>query len=213
MEETYECNFFGVVPPIFKYDKACELNPRLYKVLFEGLSNDIENNWDDSPDKKHDQDSEGGSFLISPRDLHLHGIKPVNILMEWISSLIPRVTHYYSSPDPIEFNYDDYLPYSDNGGGKYNFDISRFKISHCWSVFYNKGDCVELHNHFPYALSFAYYVNMPKGSSPIMIDGEVIYPEEGQVVFFPGSSFHSVPPSKVSGRCMIAGNIMYVDKY
>ena len=157
-----------------------------------------------------------GSFLLSRHTIDKMKDGGSVIMFASMYGIVSPKPNLYPegiNPNPIEYKYEDYLPLSDNGGGKYNFDISRFKISHCWSVFYNKGDCVELHNHFPYALSFAYYVNMPEGSSPIMIDGEVIYPEEGQVVFFPGSSFHSVPPSKVSGRCMIAGNIMYVDKY
>ena len=102
---------------------------------------------------------------------------------------------------------------SDNGGGKYNFNIDAFKLVHCWSVFYNKGDCVEKHNHFPYSLSFCYYINTPEGSSPLIVDNEVVNVKEGQIVFFPSNTFHSVPTCDIDGRCGIAGNIMYLDIY
>ena len=70
---------------------------------------------------------------------------------------------------------------------------------------------MERHNHFPYALSFCYYVNLPSGSSPLVLNNEIINLKEGQVIFFLSSSYHSVPPTSVNGRCVIVGNIMYID--
>ena len=61
-------------------------------------------------------------------------------------------------------------------------------------------------------MSFVYYVRMPEGSSPLILDGEEILLPEGRVIFFLGHQFHSVPPSSADGRCIIAGNISYTFK-
>ncbi len=194
----------------FDYPYASQLNPRLYDVLFKCLPVDG-NATIHSPDKKHIQSDGSGHFLISSRDLHTKRIKEIDILLTWIGECIPIVAHNFSSPNPIEYKYEDYLPLSDNGGGKYNFNINAFKLTHCWSCYYNKGDCVEKHNHFPYSISFCYYVQTPENSSPLIVGDDVINVKEGQVIFFPSNTFHSVPVSQVNGRCGIAGNVMYVD--
>ena len=196
----------------YDYPNASELNPQLHRALFSNLPVRVGVAHTYSPDKKHEQTDGEGHFLISPRNLHQRGIREVDILLRWIGSLVPLVAHYYSSPNPSRYDYEDYLPLSDNGGGKYNFNINAFKLVHCWSVFYNKGDCVEPHNHFPYSLSFCYYIDTPDGSSSLIVDNEEINVQQGQIIFFSGNAFHSVPVSNVDGRCGIAGNIMYVDK-
>lgn len=197
----------------YNYPNAHELNPQLHKALFSKLPIRKKKERIYSPNKKHDQSDGEGHFLISPRNLHQRGITEVDILLRWIGGLIPIVSHNFSDPNPIEYKYEDYLPLSDNGGGKYNFNIDAFKLVHCWSVFYNKGDCVEPHNHFPYSLSFCYYVDTPEGSSPLIVDNEEINVKQGQIIFFSGNVFHSVPTSNIDGRCGIAGNIMYIDRY
>ena len=197
----------------YNYPDAETLNPKLYNALFSNLPIRKEKERIYSPDKKHVQSDGEGLFLISPRNLHTRGIKEVDTILQWIGSLVPLVAHKYSNPNSIEYKYEDYLPLSDNGGGKYNFNIDAFKLVLCWSVFYNKGDCVEKHNHFPYSLSFCYYINKPEGSSPLIVDNEVVNVKEGQIVFFPSNTFHSVPTCDIDGRCGIAGNIMYLDIY
>tara|TARA_B100000424_G_C22701892_1_gene382718 strand:- start:17 stop:622 length:606 start_codon:yes stop_codon:yes gene_type:complete len=196
---------------IFDYENSSELNPQLHEALFSNLPVRVGVAHTYSPDKKHKQSDGEGHFLISPRDLHQRDIHEVNILLRWIGSLVPLAAHRFSNPNPSKYDYEDYLPLSDNGGGKYNFNIDAFKLVHCWCVFYSKGDCVEPHNHFPYSLSFCYYIDTPEGSSPLIVDDEEINVKQGQVVFFPSNSFHSVPPCSVDGRCAIAGNIMYID--
>ena len=162
---------------IYAYPDAETLNPKLYKALPI---------WESKPVV--------GGGRKSNLDIHKKGIEEVNTILKWIGSLVPLVSHKYSNPSNIEFEYRDYLPPSDHGGGKYNFNIDAFNLSQCWSVLYNKGDGVEKHNHFPYALSFCYYVNMPDGSSPLILEDEVIHPKSGEVIFFLGSAYHSVPP-------------------
>ena len=153
-----------------------------------------------------------GGGRKSNLDIHKQGIEEVDVILNWIGSLIPVVSHNFSCPSDNEFDYRDYLPPSDHGGGKYNFNIEAFKLVHCWSVLYNKGDGVEKHNHYPYSLSFCYYVNVPDDSPPLIIEDKEVYPKEGEVIFFLGSTYHSVPPSNVDGRTVLVGNVMYVDK-
>ncbi len=177
------------------YPEAEIFNPKLYKVLPVWNSNPVV-----------------GGGLKSNLDLHKQGIEEVNTILRWIGGLIPVVSHNFSCPSGDVFNHRDYLPPSDHGGGKYNFNIDAFKLVHCWSVLYNKGDGVEKHNHYPYPLSFCYYVNVPDGSSPLIIEDIEVYPKEGEVIFFLGSQYHSVPSSNVHGRTVLVGNVMYVDK-
>ena len=179
---------------IYAYPDAETLNPKLYKALPI---------WESKPVV--------GGGRKSNLDIHKKGIEEVDTILKWIGSLVPLVSHKYSNPSNIEFEYRDYLPPSDHGGGKYNFNIEAFKLVHCWSVLYNKGDGVEKHNHYPYALSFCYYVNVPDGSSPLIIDDETVNVKEGEVIFFLGSTYHSVPTNDIDGRCALVGNVMYVD--
>ena len=170
-----------------------EFNQRLYKTLPV---------WDSKPVV--------GGGMKSNLDIHRKGIEEVDIILRWIGSLIPEVSHMFSCPSDIKYEYNDYIPLSDHGGGKYNFNIDSFKLVHCWSVLYNKGDGVEKHNHYPYSLSFCYYVNVPEGSSPLILEDNVIDVKEGEVIFFLGSAYHSVPSCDVDGRCVLVGNVLYV---
>ena len=173
-----------------------EFNQKLYKVLPV---------WDSNPVI--------GGGRKSNLDLHRKGIEEVDTILRWIGSLIPEVSHKYSNPNKTEFDHRDYLPPNDHGGGKYNFNIDAFKLVHCWSVLYNKGDGVERHNHYPYSLSFCYYVNVPEGSSPLILEDNVIDVKEGEVIFFLGSAYHSVPSCDIDGRCALVGNVLYIDKH
>jgi len=179
---------------IFDYENASELNPKLYEII---------SNYNTEP-------VVGGGWKTD-KDLHHKSIEELTTLLTWIGGLVPLVSHKYSNPHDVEYDPRDYARISDEGGGKYNFNIDAFKLVHCWGITYNKGDGVEKHNHFPYALSFCYYVNLPDGSSPLILENEEIYPKEGQVIFFLSNSYHSVAPCSVDGRCAVVGNIMYID--
>ena len=132
------------------------------------------------------------SFVDDNRDTN----KELDYCITWIESLIKYAVFSFANGE----EYD---------GGKLGFDTTPFNISECWGVLYNKGEGVERHNHFPQTISFVYYVRMPEGSSPLILDGEEILLPEGRVIFFLGSQWHSVPPTEVSNRCIIAGNIAY----
>ena len=82
-----------------------------------------------------------------------------------------------------------------------------YKIAISWGVVYNKGEGARKHSHEPYPMTFVYYVNLPEGSSPLIVEDEVINISSGELVVFSGNKFHEVPSSIVDSRCVIAGNI------
>ena len=127
-------------------------------------------------------------------DLHKKGIKEVSELITWINSVLPEVAAYYA-----RLRKHEYCGFNANG----------FKITHMWGIRYDKGDCVCSHNHFPYTLSLGYYIYTPKGCSPLKVNNKKINIKAGQCIFFLGSSWHSIEPDPVGGRCLIAANILY----
>ena len=85
-----------------------------------------------------------------------------------------------------------------------------FKIAEYWGMFYPMGSGATSHTHFPYPISFAYYVNVPKGSSPFTLDGDDIFVEDGMLIVFAGDMYHEVKKSKCEERSMISGNVIFV---
>ena len=78
-----------------------------------------------------------------------------------------------------------------------------------WFALYNRGDWVACHDHFPNLYSYVYFVDSPKGSSPLIIEGENINLVPGRIIFFLSHYYHWVPLNKCDGRCSIVGNILY----
>lgn len=78
-----------------------------------------------------------------------------------------------------------------------------------WGVMYNEGDYIGKHNHVS-SYSFSYYVNVPKGSSPLIFStsGHRVKPEVGKLVLFESRLDHYVPPNKGKQRCIISGNFV-----
>ncbi len=94
----------------------------------------------------------------------------------------------------------------------YSYLISgRGKIIHVnsWVARYDEGDSANDHNHHPIDFNYIYYVNCPKGSSPLILttSGTKIKAEEGKVIIFPGLTHHHVPKNKCNNRIVLAGNI------
>ena len=111
--------------------------------------------------------------------------KEVDNIIKWISNLITK----------------DFVP---DGG----FTL---KCSELWGVLYKEGDYITEHDHSPSLYSFSYYVNVPKGSSPLVFvtSGRKIKPEEGKLVIFESRLLHKVPTNKCKDRCVISGNFIY----
>ena len=85
----------------------------------------------------------------------------------------------------------------------------KFTVADYWGMYYDQGGGAVLHNHWPYPLSFGYYLRTPEGSSPLIIDDKSIQVVEGRLIIFAGHQSHEVPESEIRGRSMIAGNISY----
>ena len=78
-----------------------------------------------------------------------------------------------------------------------------------WIARYDKGDHTVDHDHHPLDFSYSYYINCPKGSSPLVFttSGKRIKAEDGKVVIFPGIIKHYVPKNRCDNRIVMAGNI------
>lgn len=92
--------------------------------------------------------------------------------------------------------------------GKNNSLTAKLQQVDCWGAVYNRGDYTETHNHNLNYLSFVYFVNTPKGSSPLVFttSNKKIKAEEGKVIIFNSSINHHVPKNKCDDRIIIAGN-------
>ena len=104
----------------------------------------------------------------------------------------------------------------------FNADFRRntanFKIDAYWGLYYNHNSFVYPHTHFPHAMSFGYYINVPVGSSPFTLmhnnkEDMDFYPKEGQLFVFDSSIQHVVNPSPVVGRMTLAGDIAYLSRF
>jgi len=172
-----------IKPLILKYP----VNKQLHKVLTPLLINRLGAG-------KTTTSNKGGRR--TPFDLHTRRIKEIDELAAWVRSMMPRVAAHFAGLKKGEIC---------------SFLVEALEITHMWGVLYEKGDDVYPHNHFPFAVSFGYYIRTPKGCSPLKIENKKIKMQAGQCIFFLGSSWHNVLPEPVGGRCMIAGNILYSD--
>ena len=118
--------------------------------------------------------------------------KETTNLVRWVGDLISRdfVGNCYSSTSVI---------------------LPTLKCSELWGVLYKEGDYITEHQHSPSLFSFVYYVNAPKGSSPLVFvtSRRKIKAEAGKVVIFESRLIHKVPPNKCKNRCVISGNFIY----
>ena len=181
------------------YDNADEENPILFDIVKDNLLGpivalDVDGNY-----------IPGG--MRTDQEFHTKGIKEVDKLLSWVheyclisaskfagrNSNVPKLNDYYDSESKL----------------CKHFSEDSFKIDQCWAVVYNDSGGVVPHNHFPYSLSFVYYVKTPNGCSPLILDGETIDVNEGELLFWHGNVEHSVLPSNSKDRCVIVGNILY----
>ena len=75
---------------------------------------------------------------------------------------------------------------------------------------YEQGDYTKSHAHFPCPYVASYYVETSSDSAPIHFDGSQtlkIIPESGMLVVWPGTLYHSVPPTK-GKRTVLAMNLL-----
>ena len=83
-----------------------------------------------------------------------------------------------------------------------------------WAARLDKGQETIDHDHLFYATyTFVYFVNTPKGSSPLTFttSGKKIKAESGKLVLFPSSLRHKVSSNKCDNRVTIASNITILE--
>ena len=139
-----------------------------------------------------------GALITTPQrgDGNRH-IEEIDIVFSWIERSIPKCV------DELAVNSQSIYIGSP-------IVWKKFKIAEYWGMFYPMDGGAVSHTHFPYPLSFAYYVSAPEGSSPLTLDGVDIPVEDGMLIVFGGDVEHEVKKSKSEERSMISGNIVYV---
>ena len=155
--------------------------------------------------KLENQNEQTGSVLQS-KEYHEPDTPVLKKLLDWIEEIIPNTIIKLAKNSNSLFNSEQ------------RRNTANFKIDGYWGLYYNSHSYVSPHNHFPHAVSFGYYINVPVGSSPftIMKDGKEdmdFYPKEGQLFVFDSSIQHLVNPSPVAGRMMLAGDIAYLSRF
>ena len=95
-----------------------------------------------------------------------------------------------------------------NYGLKKNGWWHKLEFYETWFAIYNKDDYAQKHQHELSIWSFVYFIDCPRGSSPLVFSdsGKRIKAEEGKLVIFPGHLRHHVPKNKCEGRIVLAGN-------
>ena len=112
---------------------------------------------------------------------------PSQLVFEWVKSLL-RDFYRLRSDAVVSMKYDVEM----------------------WFAKYDKGDYATEHHHLPCALfSFVYFINCPRGSSPLIFkeSGKRIKAEEGKVVVFSSNLKHYVPKNRCENRLVLAGNM------
>ena len=161
----------------YKYPYYENINQILFPYIL-GLAND--------PEHPHNVKAK-----MSYRNLKS---KELDKLLQWITQILERdfvVKALDKSPQLYQVN-----------GWMWTM-----KCTELWGVQYQKGNYITSHSHTPYAYAFTYIVNSPKGSPPLIFptSGHRVKSEEGKLILWDARLIHEVPPSKVDGRCIIAG--------
>ncbi len=121
--------------------------------------------------------------------------KELKLITDYIHSLISALGKDYYTPSI----------------GDQGWNNCKLVLHHLWGQYYNKGDFQESHFHVPFHWSFCYWVNTPRGSSPmIFTDNNKKVPAiAGTTAIFPSYLWHHIPPNKCIERSVIVGNFYY----
>ena len=89
-------------------------------------------------------------------------------------------------------------------------------VAEFWLSHYRKGDYTVKHNHGnllnDVIISGCYYVDIEKGASPIIFEGEEpIYPENDTLIIFSSKLNHEVPPTN-GERIVMSFNFYRIEK-
>ena len=111
--------------------------------------------------------------------------KQLSLLENWISQLVDN-NFVYNKRGPV-FCYE------------------------MWGLLYDNENEIASHSHPDALYSCSYYVNVPKGSAPLIFttSNHKIKAEEGKLIIFDGRLDHHIPKSKINTdkkRCVIVCN-------
>jgi len=184
--ESNRVNYYkpGLTAPFEPLVYECPYHAQIEEILF---------NWIDSNAKTRVNGGARKTKFYTGNDRPL---KAHDLLFDWIESVMVDAVEQFSK-------------YTNSAYNESPEDTKKFKLADWWGMMYDEGGGTVLHNHFPYSISFGYYISAPEGSSPLVIEDQEIQVTEGRLILFGGHQSHEVPESKVPGRCMIAGNISY----
>ena len=196
---------------IFEYPEHSNVKSKLYE-----LSDQDNVHLSQNLDKLKPKGIVGGDLKWRSGLEYRKTNKEVDTLLKWIESLVPYVAHGLSRrgckpSSDIKYLDDAFKqnPVEFGGGDEFGFDPFGFTLYECWFVYYRKENELVPHDHFPYPITFVYYINCPEGSAPLILNGEEHIMKEGQLIFFNGHDEHAVPTSEVDGRAVMTGCIAY----
>ena len=99
-------------------------------------------------------------------------------------------------------------------GTKQRYNRTPKPIITCmWGMRYKSGEQAVMHDHWPAAWSFAYYLNAPEGAPGLFFremgsQGGIRKLEPGLLIMFPGYVQHGVQPQDFKGyRYVVSANV------
>ena len=154
---------------------------------------------------KLEKQKQASGLVLKSKEYNEPNTPEIERLFNWIEGEIPNVAIELAKNSNSLFN------------AEFRRHTANFKIDAYWALYYNQNSFVYPHTHFPHAVSFGYYINVPVGSSAftLLVEGKEqdYYPKEGNLFVFDSSLLHVVNPSPVKGRMMIAGDIAYLSRF
>ena len=155
---------------------------------------------------KLEKQKQASGLVLKSKEHNEPNTPEIKRLFNWIEDEIPNVAMKLARCSNSLFNAEQ------------RKNTSNFKIDVYWGLHYNTNSFVIPHSHFPHAMSFGYYINVPVGSSPFTSmhnnkEDMDFYPKEGQLFVFDSSIQHVVNPSPVVGRMTLAGDIAYLSRF
>ena len=154
---------------------------------------------------KLEKQKHASGLVLKSKEYNEPNTPEIERLFNWIEGEIPNVAIELAKNSNSLFN------------SQFRRHTANFKIDAYWGLYYNSNSFVYPHTHFPHAVSFGYYINVPVGSSAftLLVEGKEqdYYPKEGNLFVFDSSLLHVVNPSPVKGRMMIAGDIAYLSRF
>ena len=156
-----------------------------YQILNKKLMDDFSKlSFYSHGDTSNHTNIKGSQFGFTGDDLYLKP-KGVTLIENWVEQIV-----------------------KDKLSGSFNF---RFGT---WAARLDKNQETLEHSHLHFCtLAFVYFVNTPKGSSPLVFptSGKKIKAEPGKLVLFPPSLNHKVPINKCDNRVTIASNVTILE--